>query len=152
MPRTRGETMVAIERRLYAWWPRKTPRTDPHRAHRAKTKQGTREIAPKVHRVRWTPGKTSGNRTHGGYSARRKNKRVIKLRASKDVRRDLRTSYRALSTEKGFNAKPAATRVVAPARRFPGPVSTGSTEEDCLSGSRFWTAEKRGDVAMKPRN
>jgi hypothetical protein len=76
----------------------------------------------------------------------------IKLHASKDVGRGLRTSYRALSTEKGFNAKPAATRVVAPARRFPGPVSTGSTEEDCLSGSRFWTAEKRGDVAMKPRN
>ena len=82
----------------------------------------------------------------------KEDKRVIKLRASKDVGRDLRTSYRALSTEKGFNAKPAATRVVAPATRFPGPVSTGSTEEDCLSRSRFWTAEKRGDVAMKPRN
>jgi hypothetical protein len=72
------------------------------------------------------------------------------VRAVEDVGGDLRTSYRALSTEKGFNAKPMATRVVAPARRFPDPVSTGRTDE-CLSGSRFRTAEKRGEAAMKPR-
>jgi hypothetical protein len=62
----------------------------------------------------------------------------------------VRTSYRALSTEKGFNAKPTATRVVAPARRFPELVSTGRTE-DCLPDSRLWAAVKMGEVAMKPR-
>jgi hypothetical protein len=64
--------------------------------------------------------------------------------------RDLRTSYRALRTENGFNTKPTATRVVAPARRFPEPVSTGRTEE-CLSGSYLRTAAKTGETAMKPR-
>lgn len=64
--------------------------------------------------------------------------------------RYLRTSYRALSTENGFSAKPTATRIVAPARRFPELVSTGRTEE-CLLMSRLRTAAKRGETAMKPR-
>ena len=64
--------------------------------------------------------------------------------------RKVRTSYRALSTEKGFNARPTAMRVVAPARRFPELVSTGRTEE-CLPDSRFWAAVKMGEAAMKPR-
>ena len=75
---------------------------------------------------------------------------VIKMRMMENARRDLRTSYRALSTENGFSAKPMATRVVAPARRFPELVSTGRTEE-CLSGSGLRTAAKRGETAMKPR-
>ena len=83
--------------------------------------------------------------------ALQKNTCVIKVRVGEDAERYLQTSYRALSTENGFNTNPTATRVVAPARRFPGPVSTGRTEEDCLLGSRFRTAEKRGEVAMKPR-
>ena len=62
----------------------------------------------------------------------------------------VRTSYRALSTEKGFNAKPTATRVVAPARRFPELVSTGRTEE-FRPDPCFWAAVKMGEVAMKPR-
>ena len=62
----------------------------------------------------------------------------------------VRTSCRTLSTEKGFNTKPTATRVVTPARRFPELVSTGRTEE-CLSDSRFWAAVKMGEVAMMPR-
>jgi hypothetical protein len=81
---------------------------------------------------------------------KKKNTGVIKVRAVENVERDLPTSYRALSTEKGFNAKPTATRVVAPARRFPDPASTGRTDV-CLSGLCFWTAEKRGEAAMKPR-
>jgi hypothetical protein len=56
-----------------------------------------------------------------------------------------------LSTEKGFNAKPTATRVVAPARRFPELVSMGRTEE-CLPDSRFWAAVKIGEAAIKPRS
>jgi hypothetical protein len=55
-----------------------------------------------------------------------------------------------LSTEKGFNAKPTAMRVVAPARRFPELVSMGRTEE-CLSDSRFWVAVNIGEPAIKPR-
>ena len=62
----------------------------------------------------------------------------------------VRTSYRALSTEKGFSTKPTATRVVAPARRFPELVSTGRTEE-CLPDLRFCAAVKMGEAAMKPR-
>ena len=76
---------------------------------------------------------------------------VRKVRVGKDAERYLQTSYRALSTEKGFKTNPTATRVVAPAKRFPEPVNTGRTEEDCLPESRFWTTEKRGEVAMKPR-
>ena len=83
--------------------------------------------------------------------ALQKNTGVIKVCVGEDAEKYLQTSYRALSTEKGFNTKPTATRVVAPARRFPEPVSTGRTEEDCLPGSRFRTVEKRGEVAMKPR-
>ena len=83
--------------------------------------------------------------------ALQKNTGVIKVRVGKGAERHLQTSYRALSTENRFNTNPTATWVMAPARRFPEPVSTGRTEEDCLRGSRFRTAEKRGDVAAKPR-
>lgn len=61
------------------------------------------------------------------------------------------TSYRALSTENGFKAKPTETRVTAPAMRLPWLVSLGSVEP-CLPASEARTDAKYGDVAMNVRS
>lgn len=60
-------------------------------------------------------------------------------------------SNRALRTENGFKTNPTATRVVAPARRFPWLVKLGRTDPLRPSGYLLIWA-KYGERAMNVRN
>ena len=63
------------------------------------------------------------------YKTKEKGRRASqKVRMIGRMWKDLQTSYRALRTENGFSMNPMATRVVAPAKRFPEFVNTGRTE------------------------
>ena len=62
------------------------------------------------------------------------------------------TSKRALSTENGFSKNPTATRVVAPARRFPWLVSVGSTDPFAFGGALERTRAKCAERAISVRS
>lgn len=57
-----------------------------------------------------------------------------------------------MSTENGFSKKPTATRVVAPAKRFPWLVSVGSTDPFAFGGTPVRTRAKCGERAMSVRS
>lgn len=63
------------------------------------------------------------------------------------------TSNRAFKRVNGFNRKPTAVRVVAPASKLPPTVKEGRTDEfDTLLGEVLRTSAKWGDTAIHVRS